>query len=101
MRNRFCTIAVYCLLACLIFEHAVPFFMIQTRIIEVFHAKGELEEKGAKGSADDVLSFHEGAPFTEIADPSCQLHTGSLFSDSERVPDSVHRPIFSPPPNVA
>ncbi len=101
MRNRFCNIAVYFLLTCLIFEHAVPFFMVQTRIIEVFHSKGDVEDKDAKSSSDDLISFHEGPALPEVLDVDLMIHPGSLFSDSEEIPDSAHRSIFSPPPNRA
>ena len=89
------------MLTCLSFEHAVPFFMIQTGIIEVFDSKGETGEKDAKIAIDDLISLGDHHALPEIEDASLQLHTGSLCADSEEIPDSAHQSIFSPPPNEA
>ncbi len=99
MRNRVCNVAVYLLLSCLLFEHALPFFMIQTQIIELCQSKGENDSKEAKVSSDDNLGFNEGAHLLDILAAEFLTPTGSLIADSEEIPDSAHRPIFSPPPN--
>jgi|GEM_PF-1295346 len=99
MRNRICNIAVYLLLSCMLFEHAVPFFMIQTQIIELCQSKGENDSKDAKVSIDDNLVFNDGAHLLDILSVEYLSPTGSLIADSEEIPDSAHRPIFSPPPD--
>lgn len=99
MSNRLINIAVYFLLSCLIFEHAVPFFMVQTRIIEVCHTKSDVENGEAKASCDDSLAFHDDPHLFDVLTDIFSPHSGSLFADSEEVSDSSHQAIFSPPPN--
>ena len=99
MRARVLNIAVYLLLSWLLFEHAVPFFMIQTQIIELCQSKGENDSKDAKVNSDDNLGFNDGAHLLDILSTDLLTPAGSLIADSEEIPDSAHRPIFSPPPN--
>ncbi|MFN0175312.1 MAG: hypothetical protein ACKVU0_11735 [Saprospiraceae bacterium] len=103
MRTRINTIAVYLLLSCMLFEHALPWF-VEVDTISMCETKTETEGKDTKSGKDTVdewKSLDENVHTDERGCGASFFHMGSLFADSDKIPDSAHRTIFSPPPNRA
>lgn len=101
MRAHFCNIVVYLMLSCMLFEHAVPSFMIQAKIIEVLQSKGEVESKDSGASSDHLLSFKERIHLVDLEVFSSLTQSGSLVADATDPSNCSDKSIFSPPPNLA
>lgn len=87
----------------MLFEHALPWF-IEVDAIEMYESKTETEGKDTKSgkeTVDEWKAFNESIHADETGSNASLFHLGSLFADSDKIPDSAHRSIFSPPPNRA
>jgi hypothetical protein len=90
----------YLIMACILFEDAMPYFADadSLEICEAKSEKGAEEGKEKSGAEKDFFKIREkGARFLFIA-PTVIIERCLIASDSEKIPDSAHRVIFSPPP---
>lgn len=104
MRTQIGIIVAYLLLGCILLEDALPYFA-ESNLMEMCETKaesGEKESKKEKEVEDDLSSpSKERLPQTEERTALTVLLNGSISADSEKIPDSAHRSIFSPPPERA
>ncbi|MFN0033492.1 MAG: hypothetical protein ACKVUS_00410 [Saprospiraceae bacterium] len=101
MRIRIGIIVAYLLLGCILMEDALPCFA-DSNLMEMCESKtenGEKEAKKEKEIKDELNEAKERVHAASLRTFSFLVHPGSLFADSEEIPDSAHRSIFSPPPN--
>lgn len=102
MRIRIGIIMAYLLLGCILLEDVMPYFG-QTSLMEMCESKTESEVKESKKEKEigedwkDVKDKHH---FAKLQQFTLLIVAGSLFVDSEAIPDSAHQSIFSPPPNL-
>ncbi len=101
MRIRIGIIMAYLLLGCILLEDALPYFA-KSNMMEMCESKTETGEKDSKKEKElenewkEVKDrFHTDNSFNF----SFWAHPGSLSADSDKIPDSAHLSIFSPPPN--
>ena len=103
MRIRIGIIMAYLLLGCILLEDALPYFA-KMNTMEMCESKtetGEKEGKKEKNIEDEWKELKEKLQLGNFHDASFLSHPGSLQTDSDEIPDSVHQSIFSPPPKRA
>lgn len=90
----------YLIMACILFEDAMPYFADaeSLEICEAKSEKGAEEGKEKSGAEKDFFKIREKSTrFIQLATvvviPQCLIR-----SESDVIPDSAHRAIFSPPP---
>lgn len=100
MRTRIGIMVAYLLLGCILLEDALPCFA-KSNLMEMCESKTEKSEKETKSEKeikDELSEAKERFHSTNLRISSFLIHPGSIFTDSEEIPDSAHRSIFSPPP---
>lgn len=99
MRIRIGIIMAYLLLGCILLEDALPYFA-NMNTIEMYEAKTESGEKDSKKEIEDEWKeLNDKLPSVKFFEPTFLMHRGSIFADSDIIPDSAHQSIFSPPPD--
>lgn len=101
MRIRIGILLAYLLLGCILLEDALPYFA-DSNLMEICESKAETGEKEGKKEKELESEWNEAKDrhhAESIPDFSFLIHPGSILADSEEIPDSAHRSIFSPPPN--
>lgn len=101
MRIRIGIILAYLLLVCILVEDALPYFA-ESNTMEMCEFKSESESnelQKEKEQGSDWKDFREKVLAPDLMAYASWIHPGSLFADSEMIPDSAHQSIFSPPPN--
>ena len=101
MRIRIGIIMAYLLLGCILLEDALPYFA-DLNTMEMCESKTENGEKDSKKEKEfenewNVVKERFHADFAH--DFSFLTYSGSLSVDSDKIPDSAHQSIFSPPPD--
>jgi len=102
MLKRINIVAVYLLLCCMLFEHAAPCFA-GAALIEICENQSESEGKDPKTEQEisyDLKAMKERFQLSEIRDLALSPLKGRFFADLERIPDSKHQPVNSPPPDL-
>ena len=101
MRIRIGIFLTYLLLACIFLQDALPYFADDT-MIEMCESKTESGEKDSKKEKEvedefkEVKDKHHSVGLYLFA---FSAHPSSINADSDKIPDSAHQSIFSPPPN--
>lgn len=99
MRIRIGIILAYLLLGCILLEDALPYFG-HANMIEMYEAKTESGEKDSKKEIEDEWKeVSDKFPAIRSFDGTFLMHLGSIYADSDIIPDSAHQSIFSPPPD--
>ena len=101
MRIRIGIIMAYLLLGCILLEVALPYIAKSNRMEMCERKKESVEKDGKKEKEleDECKEVKEKFRAARFHSFSFLTHPGSLFADSEKIPDSAHQSIFSPPPN--
>lgn len=101
MNTRFGILLFYLLMCCVTLQQIIP-LTVQGEHIEFCENTPENEgpdSKGKKESFNEWKTFRDGA-FAEAVDNIWLLtYNSNPAADSETIPDSACRSIFSPPPN--
>lgn len=90
----------YLIMACILFEDAMPYFSDaeSLEICEAKTEKGAEEGKEKKGAEHDLFKIREKTTRFIRLSPTVIVKRCPISSESEAIPDSAHRTIFSPPP---
>ncbi|MFN0214313.1 MAG: hypothetical protein ACKVT2_08670 [Saprospiraceae bacterium] len=101
MRIRIGIFLAYLLLACILIEDALPYFA-KSATMEMCEPKTESGEKDSKKEKEiedelkEVKDKFNPSQIQNLAFLICQIRTQAA---SDKIPDSAHQSIFSPPPN--
>lgn len=101
MIHRINIVAVYLLLCCMLFEHAAPCFCVSSEhtICEVQTESEGKDTKTEQETSFELKALKERFQLIEIRALALNASLGSLPADIERIPDSKHQPVSSPPPD--
>ncbi|MBC7776667.1 MAG: hypothetical protein H7246_14635 [Phycisphaerae bacterium] len=103
MRIRIGILLTYLLLGCILLEDALPYFA-KSNLMEMCESKTETGEKEGKKSKELENEWNEAKDRLHdenVLEYAFLIHPGSIFADSDEIPDSPYQSIFSPPPDRA
>jgi hypothetical protein len=101
MKIRFSILLFYLLMCCITFQQVFP-LTIQGDQIEFCENTPENEghdSKSKKESFNEWKNFRDGAFAEVVGSLRLLTYSNDPAADSETIPDSAYRSIFSPPPN--
>lgn len=101
MKTRFGILLFYLLMCCITFQQLFP-LTVQGEQIEFCENTPENEghdSKGKKESFNEWKTFRDGDFSEVLGSPGLLTYNGDPATDSDIIPDSAFRSIFSPPPN--